>query len=69
MISINIETKNGKLVKLSVEEAKEVYEALKRMYEPPLQPCPIYPTYPVYPPMTWPNPHFNPWATTEGTST
>ena len=58
MISIDIETKSGKLIKLSEEDAKEVYEALKRLMDNPL-PVGTYPAAPNYP--FWP---YAPWTVT-----
>lgn len=52
MISIDIETKSGNFIKLSEEDAQEVYEALKRLFDKALPLNPAYPTAPVYP--FWP---------------
>jgi len=45
MISLEILTKKGTLVKLSQEEAEEVYQALKKMFDKKMD----YPQYPVLP--------------------
>jgi len=59
MISIEINTKNGNLIKLSTEEAEEIYLALKNLFdksgkEYPLMPTfPAHPVYPHHPLVTW----------------
>ena len=51
MISIDIETRNGNLIKLPLEEAEEVYLALKQLFDK--TPYPIVPTYPIWPTQPW----------------
>lgn len=47
MISIKINTKSGKLIELEPDEAKQVYESLKAMFEqsgrPHVLDCPLWP--------------------------
>ena len=50
MISIEIETKKGTLVKLDPEEMEEIYQAIKRLRENPLPVDPRQPLWPPYPP-------------------
>ena len=58
-MKIVLEDINGKEIKLSIEEAKRVYDELRQMFgENPT--CPIYPWYPepepVYPYTPWYSP-------------
>lgn len=47
MISIKMNLKNGNFIELEPDEAKEVYEALKKMFEQSgRDPVPFYPVYP-----------------------
>lgn len=54
MITIDILTKNGTLVKLDTEEAEEVYQALKTLFDKTVVTYPVYPVQPYYPPV-YPN--------------
>lgn len=54
MVSIDILTQNGTLVKLTPEEAEEVYLALKKLFDksgdkPQYPTIPYQPYYPYYP--------------------
>jgi len=61
MISIEINTKNGNLIKLSTEEAEEIYLALKNLFDKSGKEYPLIPTYPISKFPVYPYPG---WTTT-----